>query len=127
MAPKSSDKQSSVASELLTETRTPFQSPPALALRQFVRRNLLVGITTVIFIGVAVLLLTQIDRLYYNKDKHDLLDELNAILKLKIEKEELLIAPSNVSYGELLKRYRCTYCNHTEKEIFHVAKLKEAK
>ena len=46
---------------------------------------------------------------------------------LKIEKEELLIAPSNVSYGELLKRYRCTYCNHTEKEIFHVAKLKEAK
>jgi hypothetical protein len=46
---------------------------------------------------------------------------------LKIEKEELLIAPSNVSSGELLKRYRCSYCNHTEKEIFHVAKLKEEK
>ena len=46
---------------------------------------------------------------------------------LKIEKEELLIAPSNVSSGELLKRYRCTYCNHAEKEIFNVAKLKEVK
>jgi hypothetical protein len=46
---------------------------------------------------------------------------------LKIEKEELLIAPSNVSSGELLKRYRCTYCNYTEKEIFHVAKLREEK
>lgn len=46
---------------------------------------------------------------------------------LKIEKEELLIAPSTVSSGELLKRYRCTYCNHTEKEIFNVVKLKELK
>jgi DNA-directed RNA polymerase subunit RPC12/RpoP len=45
---------------------------------------------------------------------------------LKIEKEELLIAPTIVSNGELLKRYRCTYCGHTEKEIFNVAKLKEA-
>ena len=46
---------------------------------------------------------------------------------LKIEKEELLIAPTTVSFGELLKRYKCTYCNHTEKEIFSVAKLKEEK
>jgi hypothetical protein len=44
---------------------------------------------------------------------------------LKVEKEELLIAPSTTSSGELLKRYKCTYCGHTEKEIFHVAKLKE--
>lgn len=44
---------------------------------------------------------------------------------LKIEKEELLIAPTATSTGELLKRYRCTYCGHTEKEIFNVAKLKE--
>ena len=46
---------------------------------------------------------------------------------LKIEKEELLIAPTISSSGELLKRYRCTYCNHTEKELFNVAKLKEEK
>ena len=46
---------------------------------------------------------------------------------LKVEKEELLIAPTLVSTGELLKRYRCTYCNHTEKEIFNVAKLKGEK
>ncbi len=45
----------------------------------------------------------------------------------KIEKEELLIAPSVISSGELLKRYRCTYCDYTEKEIFNVAKLKEEK
>jgi hypothetical protein len=46
---------------------------------------------------------------------------------LKIEKEELLIAPTTVSSGELLKRYRCTYCDYSEKEIFNVAKLKEEK
>ena len=45
----------------------------------------------------------------------------------KIEKEELLIAPSVISSGELLKRYRCTYCDYTEKEIFNVVKLKEEK
>jgi len=45
----------------------------------------------------------------------------------KIEKEELLIAPTAISSGELLKRYRCTYCNYTEKEIFNVVKLKEEK
>jgi len=44
---------------------------------------------------------------------------------LKIEKEELLIAPTVQSSGELLKRYKCTYCGHTEKEIFNVAKLKK--
>lgn len=45
----------------------------------------------------------------------------------KIEKEELLIAPTVISSGELLKRFRCTYCNYTEKEIFNVVKLKEEK
>jgi len=44
---------------------------------------------------------------------------------LKVEKEELLIAPTTHSSGELLKRYKCTYCDYTEKEIFTVAKLKE--
>jgi hypothetical protein len=45
----------------------------------------------------------------------------------RIEKEELLIAPTVISSGELLKRYRCTYCDYTEKEIFNVIKLKEEK
>jgi hypothetical protein len=45
----------------------------------------------------------------------------------RIEKEELLIAPTVISSGELLKRYRCTYCDYTEKEIFNVVKLKEEK
>ncbi len=45
----------------------------------------------------------------------------------RIEKEELLIAPTIISSGELLKRYRCTYCDYTEKEIFNVVKLKEGK
>jgi hypothetical protein len=46
---------------------------------------------------------------------------------LKVEKEELLIAPTEYASGELLKRYKCTYCGHKEKEIFTVAKLKEEK
>jgi DNA-directed RNA polymerase subunit RPC12/RpoP len=44
---------------------------------------------------------------------------------LKVEKEELIIAPTTYSSGELMKRYKCTYCGHKEKEIFKVAKLKE--
>ncbi len=44
---------------------------------------------------------------------------------LKVEKEELIIAPTPYSSGELMKRYKCTYCGHKEKEIFTVAKLKE--
>ncbi len=46
---------------------------------------------------------------------------------LKVEKEELLIAPTAYTSGELLKRYKCSYCNHKMKEIFTVAKLKEEK
>ncbi len=46
---------------------------------------------------------------------------------LKVNKEELLIAPTSYASGELLKRYKCSYCNHKEKEIFNVAKLKEEK
>jgi len=46
---------------------------------------------------------------------------------LKIEKEVLLIAPTTTLSGELLKKFRCTYCDHTEKEIFNVAKIKEEK
>ncbi len=46
---------------------------------------------------------------------------------LKVEKEELLIAPTQYANGELLKRYKCSYCSHKEKEIFTVAKLKEEK
>jgi DNA-directed RNA polymerase subunit RPC12/RpoP len=46
---------------------------------------------------------------------------------LKVEKEELIIAPTQYSSGELMKRYKCTYCGHKEKEIFTVAKLKEEK
>jgi DNA-directed RNA polymerase subunit RPC12/RpoP len=44
---------------------------------------------------------------------------------LKVEKEELIIAPTAYSSGELMKRYKCTYCGHKEKEIFKVAKLME--
>ena len=44
---------------------------------------------------------------------------------LKVEKEELIIAPTAYSSGELMKRYKCTYCGHKEKEIFTVAKLQE--
>ena len=44
---------------------------------------------------------------------------------LKVDKEELIIAPTAFASGELMKRYKCTYCGHREKEIFTVAKLKE--
>lgn len=45
--------------------------PPGFALRRFVRRNLLATLTTVVFLAVAVLVLVQIDRVYYNQAKSD--------------------------------------------------------
>lgn len=46
---------------------------------------------------------------------------------LQVIKEELLIAPTAHSSGELLKRLKCTYCGHLEKEIYTVAKIIEEK
>ena len=46
---------------------------------------------------------------------------------LQVVKEELLIAPTTHSSGELLKKSKCNYCGHMEKEIFTVAKIYEEK
>ncbi len=47
--------------------------PPTFPLRRFLRRNLLLTLTTLIFVGITVLVLVQIDRVYYDQAKVDLM------------------------------------------------------
>lgn len=47
-----------------------------LAVRQFLRRNLLLFIGTAIFIAATVLVFVQIDTVYYSNDKREALDNL---------------------------------------------------
>jgi DNA-directed RNA polymerase subunit RPC12/RpoP len=45
---------------------------------------------------------------------------------LKVVKEEIIDSPTTTEEGELMKFYKCTYCNHKTKKTFKIAKLKEA-
>ncbi|MBX3730788.1 MAG: HAMP domain-containing histidine kinase [Candidatus Sumerlaeia bacterium] len=67
---------SSVVERLLQPHREPFRSPPGLALRQFMRRNLLLFVSTLIFLGVIVLVVLQIDTAHYQVRKRELLSRL---------------------------------------------------
>ncbi len=49
--------------------------PPAFPLRRFLRRNLLLTLSTAIFAAVTVLVLVQVDRVYYGQAKAAILQE----------------------------------------------------
>jgi hypothetical protein len=42
---------------------------------------------------------------------------------MKIDNEEVTAKPSQTEPGELIKHYRCTFCNHRERRSVHLAKL----
>lgn len=86
------------ASAILEAHRPPFQSPPALALRQFVRRNLLIVISGLIFIGVAVLVVVQIDEVYYQDAKRDMLYDL-------VDQQQLLSAEEMRDLNMMVNSY----------------------
>ncbi len=44
---------------------------------------------------------------------------------LMVTKEEIIKSPSTVEGGELLKFYKCSFCNHKQKKAFKIAKLRE--
>lgn len=44
---------------------------------------------------------------------------------LKVVKEEIIESPTTTTSGELMKYYKCGYCNHKVKKVFKVAKLEE--
>lgn len=44
---------------------------------------------------------------------------------LKVAKEEILTSPTVETVGELMKFYKCGYCNHKVKKVFKVARLIE--
>jgi hypothetical protein len=46
-------------------------------------------------------------------------------LTLKILNEEVTMNPTQNSAGQLTKHYKCTFCNHRERRVVHLAKLSE--
>jgi hypothetical protein len=44
-------------------------------------------------------------------------------LTLKLMSEEVTVKPLQDTPGELTKHYKCTFCNHRERRIVHLAKL----
>ena len=43
---------------------------------------------------------------------------------LKVVKEEILSSPTTSEKGELMKYYECTYCNHKERKLFTIGRIK---
>ena len=46
-------------------------------------------------------------------------------LTLKLINEEVTAKPTMDLHGELTKHYKCTFCNHRERRVVHLAKLSE--
>lgn len=68
---------------------------------------------------------TQIDK--YAGHLHALACPECTYQTLKVAKEEIITSPTVETAGELLKFYKCGYCNHKEKKVFRVAKLIETR
>ncbi len=45
---------------------------------------------------------------------------------LKVVKEEILESPTEISEGELIKFYKCSYCGYKERRAFRIARLKSS-
>ena len=43
---------------------------------------------------------------------------------LKVVKEEILTSPTANAKGELMKYYECSYCNHKERKLFTIGRIK---
>ncbi len=43
----------------------------------------------------------------------------------KVKREELILAPTTSTEGELVKHYCCAYCDHRSRKTFKVARLEE--
>lgn len=46
-------------------------------------------------------------------------------MSLKLMNEEVTAKPTQDLFGELTKHYKCTFCNHRERRVVHLAKLSE--
>ncbi len=68
---------------------------------------------------------TQIDK--YAGHLHALACPECSYQTLKVAKEEIITSPTVETSGELLKFYKCGYCNHKERKVFRVAKLIETR
>jgi hypothetical protein len=44
---------------------------------------------------------------------------------MKLVKEEILIPPTTTSEGEMIKYYKCTYCESKRKKTVKIAKLSQ--
>lgn len=46
-------------------------------------------------------------------------------MSLKLMNEEVTAKPTMDLFGELTKHYKCTFCNHRERRVVHLAKLSD--
>ncbi|MDK2971862.1 MAG: hypothetical protein PWP23_1617 [Candidatus Sumerlaeota bacterium] len=86
---------SSTVTRLLQAHREPFQSPPGLPLRQFLRRNLLLIVSSLAFAGVTLLVVLQIDTAYYEDQKRELLTRI--FIEERLRQDPLLEELSTVA------------------------------
>lgn len=96
------DSSAALATGHIPGLRKPFQTPPALALRQFLRRNLLIAISAALFLAAIVLLLVQIDRVYYYQAKTNVIRDL-------LQNERILADPSREVLNDSIERYTQRY------------------
>lgn len=68
---------------------------------------------------------TQIDK--YAGHLHALACPECSYQTLRVAKEEIITSPTVETAGELMKFYKCGYCNHKEKKVFRVARLIETR
>ena len=68
---------------------------------------------------------TQIDK--YAGHLHALACPECTYQTLRVAKEEIITSPTVETAGELMKFYKCGYCNHREKKVFRVARLIETR
>jgi hypothetical protein len=61
----------------------------------------------------------------YNAYQHAIECSECGYVTMKIDREEITKAPSNMDPGTLVKHYKCTYCNHREAKEVMIASLSE--
>ncbi|MCB2153585.1 hypothetical protein KQI84_01760 [bacterium] len=87
---------------ILHKRDLPNLPPRSLAIRQFLRRNLLIILSAIIFVSVAVMVFSQMDRVYYGQAKEQLVAD-------EIRLNRLLGDGSRDQLSELTKSFLLTY------------------
>lgn len=79
----------------------PFRSPRGLRIRQFLRRNLLLALSTLLFATLFVLLMYQVDRVYYVNSKKDVIRQLLNERRFLADDADQALLDQSRTYAEM--------------------------